>query len=325
MNHETRMRPIAVIAIGGNALVPDNAGNSMMAQQKIARMVATHVVDMVEEGWHVVLTHGNGPQVGTILRRSELTANDLPVTPVDFAVGDTQGEIGYLLQNALGNELTHRGRPMQVVTVVTQTVVDPADPAFAHPDKPIGQFMTAGQAARLAEAEGWTVREDAGRGWRRVIASPRPLRIVEVDTIAGLLDDGALVIACGGGGVPVAVGPHGLHGVEAVIDKDRASALLARSLQADLLLIPTGVERVALRFGLPGQCWLDNLDAASARRYLEQGHFGAGSMGPKVQAILDYLAACPKGLGLITSLDGMRRALRGETGTRITAAEGVAH
>ncbi len=320
MKTEAKKRPVAVVAVGGNALVPDNDSLRSDLQQLNAQLAARHVVDMIEEGWGVVLTHGNGPQVGMILRRSEVTRDSLPATPVDFAVGDTQGEIGYMLQNALGNELKRRGLNVPVVSVVTQVVVDPKDPAFVDPDKPIGAFMGEEEARRLASKENWTVREDSGRGWRRVIASPKPVRIVELSSIQHLVQQGALVICCGGGGVPVVERSDGeLTGVEAVIDKDRVSAVLAESLDAELLLIPTGVEKIALNFGKPDQRWLDQITYDEANSFLSQGHFGAGSMGPKVEAILGYMRGRPGGRGVVTSLEKVRSALKRKTGTWIVS------
>lgn len=322
MTTKANNKPVVVVAVGGNALVPDNDSLRPELQQKNAQVAAKHVVDMIEEGWGVVLTHGNGPQVGLILRRSEVLRDSLPTTPVDFAVGDTQGEIGYMLQNALGNELKRRGLNIPVVSVVTQVVVDQKDPAFVNPDKPIGAFMAEEEAARLSKEEGWTVQEDSGRGWRRVIASPKPVRIVELDSIRHLVQQGALVICCGGGGVPVLEGENGvLNGTEAVIDKDRVSAVLAETLNAELLLIPTGVEKIALNFGKPDQRWLNEITYAEANEFLEEGHFGAGSMGPKVEAILGYMNGRPGGKGVVTSLDKVRSALKGETGTWIVPAK----
>lgn len=318
MKPETKKRPTVVIAVGGNALVPDNDGLRAELQQQHAKIAAKHVVDMIEEGWGVVLTHGNGPQVGMILRRSEVTRDSLPVTPVDFAVGDTQGGIGYMLQNAIGNELKRRAVNVPVVSVVTQVVIDPKDPAFQNPDKPIGAFMDEADAEALSKSEGWTVQEDSGRGWRRVIASPKPVRIVELDSIKHLVQQGALVICCGGGGVTVIESDDNeLVGIEAVIDKDRVSALLAESIQAELLLIPTGVEKIALNIGKPDQRWLDSITSAEASRFLEEGHFGAGSMGPKVEAILGYMRGRPGGKGIVTSLEMVRSALKQKTGTWI--------
>jgi carbamate kinase len=311
-------KPLAVVAVGGNALIRDSGHTALDDQYDAVCEASGHVVEMIAAGWNVVLTHGNGPQVGFILRRSEIADGQVPTVPVRYAVGDTQGAIGFMFQNALGNALRARGIAMPVVTVVTQTVVRSDDPAFAHPDKPIGSFLSEDDAQAFARALGWTVMRDGDRGWRRTIASPQPARIVEAPLIERLAREGTLVVACGGGGIAVAETADGmLEGVEAVIDKDRASALLAISLAADLLMIPTGVERVAIRFGQPDQQWLDTITAAEARRFADEGHFGAGSMGPKIEAILKFLDARPGGRGIITNLENVGRALAGATGTRI--------
>ena len=244
----------------------------------------------------------------------------MPTVPVRYAVGDTQGAIGFMFQNALGNVLQRRGVDRPIVTLVTQAIVDRSDPAFTHPDKPIGSFMTEQVAQEFARELGWTVMQDSGRGWRRAIASPRPVRIVETPIISKLVRDGVVVIACGGGGIAVQQTASGeLQGVEAVIDKDRASALLAIDMRADLLMIPTGVERVAIRFGQPGQQWLGRIGVGEAERYAAEGHFGEGSMGPKIEALLAFVKARPGGRGVITTAEGIARALRGETGTWIEA------
>jgi len=266
----------------------------------------------------VVLTHGNGPQVGFILRRSEIADGQVPTVPVQYAVGDTQGAIGFMFQNALGNALKRRGLPAQTVTLVTQTLVDRNDPAFAKPDKPIGSFLSEEMARRLAAELGWSVMRDGDRGWRRTIASPQPLRVIEAPMIERLAREGVLIIACGGGGIAVEQLPNGeLRGVEAVVDKDRASALLAIEMNADLLMIPTGVDRVAIRFGKPDQLWLDTLTVTQAEAYAAEGHFGAGSMGPKIEALVKFVKARRSGRGVITNAENIERALRGETGTWI--------
>ena len=246
----------------------------------------------------------------------------MPIVPLDFAVGDTQGAIGFMFQNALGNVLRKRGLATPVVALVTQTVVNAQDPAFAAPDKPIGTLMTQAEAERLAAAMGWRIAEDSGRGWRRVVASPKPLRVVESPIVRSLLDQGVLVVACGGGGIAVVQHADGsLHSVEAVIDKDRASALLAIELRADLLLIPTGVEQVAVNFGTPRQRWLDRFALPEAEQLLREGQFGAGSMGPKIEAMLSYLRQRPGGSGLITTPEAIGRALEGRTGTHFLSSE----
>ncbi len=310
--------PIAVVAVGGNALITDAAHASLNDQYDAVCASAAHIVDMIAAGWNVVLTHGNGPQVGFILRRSEIATGQVPTVPIRYAVADTQGAIGFMFQNAMVNALTRRGIVRPVVTLVTQTVVDRGDPAFAHPDKPIGSFMTEQIAKELAAELGWTVTQEEGRGWRRVVASPQPVRVIEAPIIERLVRDGVLVIALGGGGIAVEETATGeLLGIEAVIDKDRAAALLAIEMKADLLMIPTGVERVALRFGTPGETWLDTISKADAERYAAEGHFGAGSMGPKIEAILRFVHARPGARGVITNVESIGRALSGATGTWI--------
>lgn len=318
---------LAVVAVGGNSLITDDKHRTVPDQYRAAAETSRHIVDMIEMGWQVVLTHGNGPQVGFILRRSELARHELHEVPLDACGADTQGAIGYMFQKALRNEINQRARagswqraPITPVTVVTQTLVDANDPAFANPTKPIGSFMDEATARLRAEREGWRVVEDAGRGWRRVVPSPRPIAIVELDAIQALVREGFLVICSGGGGVPVKREPDGaLTGLEAVIDKDLAGALLAVSLQADLFLISTAVEKVAIHFRRPEQRWLDRLTVADAERYLSEGHFHAGSMGPKIEAVLNFLRARPGARALITDPPSITRALRGETGTWIVA------
>lgn len=308
---------VAVVAIGGNALIKSAEESEAYHEYEAIVQSACHIADLIENGWRVVVTHGNGPQVGFILRRSEIARKEVPSVPLEVAVGQTQGAIGYMLQHALTNELTRRNLvDTRVVAVVTQALIDPKDPAFNAPDKPIGAYMDRQIAEKLATEQGWTIAEEAGKGWRRVVASPKPLQLIESPVIRQLLDLNVLVIACGGGGIPVAYDDkHTLQHVQAVIDKDRASALLAAELQADMLLIPTGVEKVAVNFGTPQQRWLDKLDVTEAEKLLRAGQFGAGSMGPKVEAMLNYLQSCPAGRGLITSLDSMGKAIQGTSGT----------
>ncbi len=311
-------KPLAVVAVGGNALIRDPQHMSLADQYDAVCETATHVAAMVQAGWNVVLTHGNGPQVGFILRRSEIADGQVPTVPVQYAVGDTQGAIGFMFQNALGNALLRRGLRTPVATLVTQTLVDRSDPAFAKPDKPIGSFLTEDVARKLAAQLGWSVMQDGDRGWRRSIASPQPVRVIEAPLIECLAREGSVIVACGGGGIAVEdVGGGELRGVEAVIDKDRASALLAIQMQAELLMIPTGVPKVAIRFGQPDQLWLDKLSAAQAQQYAMEGHFGAGSMGPKIEALLKFVKGRPGGRGVITNAENIERALRGETGTWI--------
>ncbi|MBV8272475.1 MAG: carbamate kinase [Cupriavidus sp.] len=311
-------RPIAVIAVGGNALAPEGGGTSLHDQACAAASAARHIVDVAAQGWRIVLTHGNGPQVGYILRRSELAINEVPPVPMDYATADTQGAIGDMFQRSLYNELRRRGMPLRVATIITQVVVDEQDPAFQYPSKPIGAMMDEATARRLAQANGWSVMEEAGRGWRRSVASPRPQAVVEIETIDTLLASDHIVIACGGGGIPVTMADDGsLINREAVIDKDLASALLARQLQAQRLLIATAVPKVAIHFGKPGQRWLDRLSVQEAEQFMREGHFGKGSMGPKIEAVLDYVRTNAQGEGIVTDIANMGAALAGQGGTRI--------
>jgi carbamate kinase len=314
------MSRTAVVAFGGNALVTDAEHDSIPQQYETVSRTVPHLIDLVERGWRLVVSHGNGPQVGFILRRSELSQDEVDPVPVDYAVADTQGAIGYMFVKALANELTRRGLKRQVVALVTQSVVDLDDPAFQHPSKPIGSFLTEERARALANSLGWTIEQDAGRGWRRTVASPRPKRIVETEIIRTLLDAGAIVVAVGGGGIPVAIQADGkLVGVEAVVDKDLASSLLARDLGADMLLIPTAVPRVAIRFGRPEQRWLDTITVDEARALIEAGEFGKGSMEPKVAAVADFVAATPRAIGVIGAAEEMHAIIEGKSGTRIVA------
>ncbi|MCZ6529585.1 MAG: carbamate kinase [Chloroflexi bacterium] len=311
------MNKVAVVAVGGNSLIKDKGRKSVPDQYEAAAESMGHIAGMIEGGWDVVITHGNGPQVGFILRRSELSKHELHEVPLDYCGADTQGAIGYMFQQSLFNEFTRRGIEKQAATVVTQVLVDRNDPAFEAPTKPIGSFMDESTATQRADAEGWVVVEDAGRGWRRVVPSPLPVRIVQQDAIDSLIGDGFVVIAVGGGGIPVVQDEAGnLTGVEAVIDKDFASALLASQIGADLLLISTAVPQIALNYGQPEQQWIDTMTLAEAKAYMEQGHFAKGSMEPKVQAIINYLEAGGKE-ALVTDPDNIERALAGETGTRI--------
>jgi carbamate kinase len=312
----------AVVAFGGNALVTDAEHDSIPQQYETVSRTVPHLVDLIEHGWRLVVSHGNGPQVGFILRRSEISHDEVDPIPVDYAVADTQGAIGYMFVKALTNELTRRGLPRPVVAIVTQSVVDLNDPAFRNPTKPIGSFLSEAKARSMAESLGWTIKEDAGRGWRRTVASPRPQRIVETEVIRTLLDSGVVVVASGGGGIPVAIQPDGkLVGVEAVVDKDLASGLLAHDLGADMLLIPTTVPRVAIRFGKPDQRWLDTVTVDEARSYIQSGEFGAGSMEPKVAAVADFVASTPSAVGIIGAAEEMRAIIEGKSGTRIVASD----
>jgi carbamate kinase len=311
----TEKRKLAVVAVGGNALIREKGRESLPDQYAAACLTMPHVVDMVQNGWDVIVTHGNGPQVGFILRRSELSAHELHTIPLDYCGSNTQGSIGYMLQTALQNEFKRRGMPNQAATVVTQTLVDRNDPAFKNPTKPIGSFMDEKTALQHRDADGWSVMEDAGRGWRRVVASPQPVRIIQRDAILSLVGAGFTVVGVGGGGIPVIENDKGeIEGVEAVIDKDLASALFASDINADLFLISTEVEKVAINFNKPNVQWLDKLSVEDAKRYLAEGQFGKGSMEPKVKAVLNFLEWGGK-KALITNPDNMLRALRGGTGT----------
>lgn len=313
-------RKLAVIAIGGNSLLKDDKHAAVEDQYAAAQETTRHIADMIEAGWEVAIGHGNGPQVGFILRRSEIAARTegMHELPLDVCGAESQGFIGYILQQTLQNTLYHRGIKKNVTTVVTQTLVDLNDPAFKNPTKPIGGFMNEEEAQRRKADLGWDIVEDAGRGWRRVVASPQPKEIVEFDTIAAILAKGIVTIAVGGGGIPVAdVGEGEYRGVAAVIDKDYAASLLARSLKADLFVISTAVEKVAINYGKPNQQWLDKMTLSEARNYLAEGkHFAKGSMAPKIQAIIWYLEATGN-KALITNPENIGRALRGETGTWI--------
>ncbi|HOZ37348.1 MAG TPA: carbamate kinase [Anaerolineaceae bacterium] len=308
---------LAVVAVGGNALIKDKNHQTVPDQYQAAAETMKHIASMILEGWDVVVTHGNGPQVGFILRRSEIASHELHEVPLDYCGADTQGAIGYMFQQALHNEFHLRGINKQAVTVVTQTIVDRNDPAFQNPTKPIGSFMDESAAKEKMAKEGWTMVEDAGRGWRRVVPSPIPQTIVEADAIRSLIDQGFVVVAVGGGGIPVMQLENGdLTGVEAVIDKDFGSAILASMINADLFLISTAVEKVAINFNKPDQKWLDTMTVAEARQYLAEGQFAKGSMLPKIEAILKFMDKGGK-KALITDPEHIKDALEGKTGTWI--------
>ena len=314
------MSKLAVIAIGGNSLIKDEKHRTVEDQYQAAKESTFHIADMVEQGWDVAIGHGNGPQVGFILRRSEIAAKveGMHEVPLDVCGADSQGAIGYALQQNLQNELYQRGIKKKVVTIITQVLVDKDDPAFQKPSKPIGGFMDAEEAKRRKEEQGWSVVEDAGRGWRRVVASPMPGEIVELETVETLLERGIITITVGGGGIPVIdPGDGNYQGIAAVIDKDYASSLLAQKIKADLFVISTAVEKVAINFGKPDQKWLDKLTLEEAKQYLAEGtHFAKGSMAPKIQAIIWFLENGGK-QALITNPENIGRALKGETGTWI--------
>ena len=303
-----------VIALGGNAL-----GKTLPEQMAAVKLTAKAIADLVEDGHEIILSHGNGPQVGMLqIAMGEYAAKyQEPPAPLSVCVAMSQGYIGYDLQNALREELIDRGIHKAVSTVLTQVRVDPDDPAFSKPTKPIGPFMTREEAEEKVREKGWTVMEDAGRGYRRVVASPKPVEIVEIETVHALLAADQIVVAAGGGGIPVVAHGHHLSGIGAVIDKDLASALMADVLDADTLMILTAVEKVALRYGKPDQQWLTDLPWREAQRYLEEGQFADGSMKPKVQAAINFVSAKSGRTALITELQKARGGVRGETGTLI--------
>ncbi len=303
-----------VIALGGNAL-----GKTLPEQMAAVKLTAKAIADLVEDGHEIILSHGNGPQVGMLqIAMTEYAARyQEPPAPLSVCVAMSQGYIGYDLQNALREELIDRGIHKAVSTVLTQVRVDPDDPAFGRPTKPIGAFMTREEAQEKVAEKGWTVVEDAGRGYRRVVASPKPVEIVEIETVHALLDAGQIVVAAGGGGIPVVAQGHHLSGIGAVIDKDLASALMADTLNADTLMILTAVEQVAIGFGTPQQQWLSDLPWQQAQAYLAQGQFAEGSMKPKVEAAVGFVRAREGRTALITALSRARDGVRGLTGTRI--------
>lgn len=307
-----------VLALGGNALSQAGQVGTLEEQYQNSRIAAEVIVrEIVVPGHAVVLTHGNGPQVGNILRRVELAREELYLLPLDTCVADSQGGIGYMFQQVFQEALEKVGNKKVPLTLLTRCLVDAGDPAFQNPTKPIGSFMDEKTAKERAGQEGWSVKEDAGRGWRRVVASPKPTKIVEGGAIRKLFEDGEIVVACGGGGIPVLREDGGhLIGVEAVIDKDRASALLALEIGADLLIILTGVPRVVIHFRKPEAKEIARMTRAEAEKYLAEGHFPAGSMGPKIEAAIDYLRGGGREV-LITSMDVLPEALRGEAGTWI--------
>ena len=303
-----------VLALGGNAL-----GENLPEQMKAVKRTVKTIADLLEEGHQMVITHGNGPQVGMInMAMTTLSREDPshPMAPLSVCTAMSQGYIGYDLQNALREELLNRGVRRSVATVLTQVEVDPADPAFQHPTKPIGAFMTQAEAEEMRR-RGNPVMEDAGRGWRRVVASPRPRRVVELDTIRTLADAGQIVIACGGGGIPVLPDGNHLRGAGAVVDKDFTAELLAEELGADCLMILTAVEKVAVHFGKPNQRWLTHMTVPGAEKYIAEGQFAPGSMLPKVEAAVAFAKSSPGRQTLITQLEKALDGMRGQTGTII--------
>jgi carbamate kinase len=317
---DEKKKRVAVVAIGGNSLIKDKQRQTVEDQYQAAKETTYHIADMIEASWDVAIGHGNGPQVGFILRRSEIAhkVEGMHEVPLDVCGADSQGAIGYALQQTLQNELYRRGIKKSVATVVTQVLVDKNDPAFRNPTKPIGGFMDEPEAVKRRAELNWSVVEDAGRGWRRVVASPLPKEVVELESVKTLLDAGVVVITVGGGGIPVIDKGEGEYaGTAAVIDKDYASSLLAQLIQADLFLISTAVEKVALNFGKPDQKLIDSMTLSEAKAYLAEGtHFAKGSMAPKIQAIIWFMENGGKE-AIITNPENIGRALRGETGTKI--------
>ncbi|MCI6017901.1 MAG: carbamate kinase [Clostridiales bacterium] len=310
------MKKRIVIALGGNAL-----GNTLPEQMVAVKSTSKAIIDLIEEGHEVIVSHGNGPQVGMINQAMiELSRADekQPNTPLSVCVAMSQAYIGYDLQNALREELLNRGIHLPVATMVTQVRVDADDPAFQNPSKPIGRFMTKEQADIAAAKYGHEMKEDAGRGYRRVVASPKPVEIVEIGAIKALVDAGQLVICCGGGGIPVTLNGNHLKGASAVIDKDFCSCELAKELNADYLIILTAVEKVAINFGKENEQWLDHISVDEAKEYIKEGHFAPGSMLPKVEAAMDFASSAPGRTSLITLLEKAKDGINGKTGTKIT-------
>lgn len=308
-----------VIALGGNALQEAGKPATAQAQLEVVEKTSEYIADIVERGYEVIVAHGNGPQVGRIVIQNEVASAATPAMPFDVCGAMSQGMIGYHIQQGLSKVLRHRGINKNVVTVVTQVVVDKDDPKFKAPSKPIGPFYTEEEAKAIAAEKGYTMKEDAGRGWRRVVASPLPVEIVELDAVKTLNDAGFVVVTVGGGGIPVVRNEAGdLEGVAAVIDKDLASEKLARDMDADALVILTAVEKVSINFKKPDQKDLDRMSAAEAKQYIKEGHFAPGSMLPKIEAALNFVESKPGRIAIITSLDKAVDAIEGRAGTTIT-------
>ena len=310
-------KEIVLVALGGNALQQSGEKGTIDEQRAHVKETADHLIEILEGGYSLLVTHGNGPQVGSILLKNERSEDQLPPMPLDVCGAETQGMIGYMIQQQLFNHLQEKGRKERVVTLCTQTLVDQNDPAFKNPTKPIGLFYTKEKAEVLKKEKGWDIVEQVGKGFRRVVPSPLPVDIVEGELIKELLNEGVIVVACGGGGIPVIKEKNGnLKGVEAVIDKDRTAAVLGENVGAEILLILTDVEQVALNFGQAKQKNLEQMTIEEAKNYLKQGEFGAGSMGPKVEAACSFIESGGK-KAIITSLPKAGDALKGTTGTHI--------
>ena len=307
----------AVVALGGNAISPTDMPDTIANQFRLTRESLSAILPLVKAGYNIAITHGNGPQVGNAMLRVELSRDRTPVLPIGICVADTEGGIGYMIAQSLQNRLRRENIPRSVVTIVTQVVVDRDDPAMANPTKFIGQFYTEIDARRFAAERDWTVKQDGDRGWRRVVGSPRPQHIIEGDVIRAVVEDGVIAIAAGGGGIPVYIDDDGAYeGLDVVIDKDRASAVLGHAIGAELLLILTGVDRVAINFGKPDQQFLSQMSLSEARRYLAEGHFPDGSMGPKIDAAIQFIEGGGEKV-LITSIEKAEAALRQQDGTWI--------
>ncbi len=316
MTKDTRT---AVIAVGGNSLIVDEFHQAIPDQYEAAVNTVKRIVDMMEAGWNIIITHGSGPQVGYILRRSELAIEEVAPVPMDYAGADIQGAVGYMFQRAFHNEFMKRGLSRQAVAMVSQVLVDHEDPAFKNPTKPIGPQLDETTAQKRADTLGWIVKDDAGRGWRRVVPSPAPRKILEIEQIKLLSEQGFVVIACGGGGIPVIENEKNyLEGVEAVVDKDLTSSLLATDLNVDIFIITTSVDRVAVNYNTPEEEWLDSLSLDRARELYEANQFDPGSMGPKILAMINYLEN-GGAKGIITNPDNLTRALEDQSGTHFLA------
>ncbi|SDK94343.1 carbamate kinase [Natronincola ferrireducens] len=310
------MKKVAVIAIGGNAIIQEGQRGTIEEQFENILQSCDPILDLTEAGYNVVLTHGNGPQVGNVLLKVEAANGIVPPYPLDVCGAETQGSLGYIIQQSLYNRMKARGIKKDIATVVTQVVVDEKDPGFENPTKPIGPFYTKERAAEIAREKKVVMTEDSGRGYRRVVPSPQPLELVEKEAVKRLVDNDFLVITVGGGGIPVVKDGENLRGVEAVIDKDHASALVAQEINANYLIVLTGVPQVAINFGKENQEFLKEMTLADAKRHFEEGQFPPGSMGPKIEAAIRFVEN-GEGEAIITSIDKLQEALKGETGTRI--------
>jgi len=314
-----KQRKLAIVAFGGNAMLRPEDRGTQEEQIARAKQAARWLAEIVRHGYHLIVVHGNGPQVGNILIQAEEASTKIPPQSLDVAVSQTEGSMGFMLQQAMRNRLESIGLAGDVVTVLTEVEVDANDPAFKRPTKPIGPFFTRYRAEALERDLGWTMREDAGRGWRHVVPSPRPLHILNIRTVEKILDVAKVIIAAGGGGIPVVRGRDGQwRGIEAVIDKDFASALLAAELDADLYIVLTGVPKVALDYGKPAQRFVDRMTVSEAEQHLAEGQFPPGSMGPKIEASVQFVRRSGRQV-LITDVEHLREALEGQDGTVIAA------